>query len=159
MNKKILIHTNKLCKSFITGKTSNNVLKNIDLDIYEGDFTIIMGSSGSGKSTLLYSLSSMDRPTSGEVVLLGEELTKLNEKKIAAVRKQAVSFIFQGINLLPDLTAFENIAYAGYGNSDKKAVNARATELLERFGISADGKSIRESFPAGNNSALQSPEL
>lgn len=139
MNKKIVIHTNKLCKSFITGKTANNVLKNIDLDIYEGDFTIIMGSSGSGKSTLLYSLSSMDQPTSGSVKLLGEELTFMNEKKIAALRKQKISFVFQAINLLSDLTAFENIAYAGYDGGNKKAINEKTTALLNRFGLSDAG--------------------
>ena len=62
----ILIKTKDLCKSFIVGKTGINVLKNISLEIYEGDFTVIMGSSGSGKSTLLYSLSTMDNPTSGD---------------------------------------------------------------------------------------------
>lgn len=138
MNKKIIIKTEKLCKSFIAGKNANNVLKNIDLEIYEGDFTMIMGSSGSGKSTLLYSLSSMDRPTSGSVDLLGKKLENISEKEIASVRKNMVSFIFQGINLLPDLTAFENIAYAGYGTDSKECINQRAMELLARFGLEND---------------------
>ena len=86
--KKTIIKTNKLCKSFITGKTSNNVLRNIDLEIYEGDFTIIMGSSGSGKSTLLYSLSTMDQPTSGNVTLLGHDLAALSPREIADIRKR-----------------------------------------------------------------------
>lgn len=139
MNKSILIKTNKLCKSFITDKTANNVLKNIDLEIYQGDFTIIMGSSGSGKSTLLYLLSSMDRPTSGSVDLLGRKLENMTEKETAKIRKNMVSFIFQGINLLPDLTAFENIAYAGYGSGSKEQVNKKASELLARFGLINDG--------------------
>lgn len=139
MNKKILIKTDKLCKSFITGKTANNILKNIDLEIYQGDFTIIMGSSGSGKSTLLYSLSSMDRPTSGSVSLLGKKLEHITEKDTAKIRKNMVSFIFQGINLLPDLTAFENIAYAGYGSDSKEKINQKTRELLARFGLADDG--------------------
>jgi len=133
-----IIRTEKLCKSFITGKMSNNVLKNIDLEIYRGDFTVIMGSSGSGKSTLLYSLSSMDRPTSGSVKLMGKEISKMSESEISDVRKKDVSFIFQGINLLPDLNAFENIAYAGYGTDTKENINKRASGLLEKFGLSKD---------------------
>lgn len=138
MNKNILIKTEKLCKSFITGKTANNVLKNIDLEIYEGDFTVIMGSSGSGKSTLLYSLSTMDKPTSGTIDFKGTRLTGKKEKEAAVFRRNMVSFIFQGINLLPDLTAFENIAYAGYEGRSKKEVNDRTETLLKQFGLFDD---------------------
>lgn len=133
--KQTIIRTDKLCKSYITGKSSTNVLKNISLDIYETDFTVIMGSSGSGKSTLLYALSTMDRPTSGTVDLLGHDVGKLAENAIASIRKREMAFVFQSINLLPDLTAFENIAYSGYGSAPKKEVNAKALRLLERFGL------------------------
>ncbi|WP_167957246.1 ABC transporter ATP-binding protein [Anaerosporobacter faecicola] len=128
--KNTIIKTEKLCKSFIIGKTSNTVLKNIDLEIYEGDFTIIMGSSGSGKSTLLYSISTMDTPTSGDVSILGQDITHLNEYEIAAIRKKDISFIFQSMNLLPDLTVFENVAYSGYGLASKEQINQKATDLL-----------------------------
>ncbi len=131
--KKIMIETNNLCKSFVIGKTSNNVLKNINLSIYEGDFTIIMGSSGSGKSTLLYSLSTMDRPTSGQVLIQGVDVTKLDQSRIASIRKRKLSFIFQSSNLLTDMSVFENIAYCGYEVSDKATVNKKTWELLERF--------------------------
>ncbi len=131
--KNTLIETKNLCKSFIVDKTSNNVLKNINLTIYEGDFTIIMGSSGSGKSTLLYSLSTMDKPTSGEVILLGEEVTKKSEKEIAEMRKKKISFIFQNMNLLTDMNVFENIAYCGYGLADKATINKKTMGLLEKF--------------------------
>lgn len=143
MNKKVLIQTDKLCKSFITGKTANNVLKNISMNIYEGDFTIIMGSSGSGKSTLLYALSSMDRPTEGSVKLMDRELSDMSEKDIAKVRKEMVSFVFQGINLLPDLTAFENIAYAGYGSHSKEKVNKRTRELLDSLELTG----VEQKYP------------
>lgn len=138
MNKPILIKSEKLCKSFITGKTANNVLKNIDLEIYEGDFTVIMGSSGSGKSTLLYSLSSMDQPTSGSIEFAGAKITGKKEKEVAMFRRNMVSFIFQGINLLPDLTAFENIAYAGYEGHSKREVNEKTDVLLTQFGLYED---------------------
>ncbi|MDO5558506.1 MAG: ABC transporter ATP-binding protein [Oscillospiraceae bacterium] len=134
--KNVIIKTQKLCKSFITGKTSNNVLRNIDLEIYEGDFTIIMGSSGSGKSTLLYNISTMDKPTSGKVNLLGSEISELSPVKTAMVRKKDISFVFQSMNLLPDLNAFENIAYCGYGTDKKEAINKKTHELLEMLELS-----------------------
>ena len=96
--KNMIIKTEKLCKSFVIGKNSNNVLRNIDLEIYEGDFTIIMGSSGSGKSTLLYSLSTMDKPTDGKVTLLGHDITTLSQKQIADIRKKEISFVFTNID-------------------------------------------------------------
>lgn len=130
-----IIEIKNLCKSYILGKSGINVLKNIDLDIYEGDFTVIMGSSGGGKSTLLYSISSMDKPTSGTVKVLGKDITNLNEKELSKIRKTDVSFVFQSMNLLKDLTAFENIAYIGYGSDSKENINKRADELLKRFGL------------------------
>jgi putative ABC transport system ATP-binding protein len=136
--KKVLIKTDKLCKSFILGKTSNNILKNVDLEIYEKDFTIIMGSSGSGKSTLLYAISTMARPTSGTVTVLGKEISKLTELEVASMRKKEVSFIFQSMNLLPDLTAFENVAYSGYGTDTKTNINIKSIELLEKLGLAAE---------------------
>jgi len=101
---KSIIKARGLCKSFILGKTGNNVLKNINLDIYEGDFTIIMGSSGSGKSTLLYSISTMDNPTGGKVELLEKDITNIGEKEATSIRNTDISFVFQSINLLYDLT-------------------------------------------------------
>jgi len=133
--KKIVIQTKNLCKSYILGKQGQNVLKNIDLEIYEGDFTVIMGRSGSGKSTLLYSISSMDKPTAGEVKLFGRDIQAFGEKEIASVRKNEIAFVFQQINLLSDLSVFENVAYIGYGERPKKEVNQRVEELLKRVGL------------------------
>lgn len=133
--KTAIIKTENLCKSYILGKQGINVIKNMDLEIYEGDFTVIMGASGSGKSTLLYSISSMDNPTSGSVKLVGKEITNLSENKLNKIRASEISFIFQSINLLNDMTAFENIAYYGYGMMDKKTANKKTEELLQKFGI------------------------
>ena len=127
----VIVKTEDLCKSFIIGKNGNNVLKNLNMEIYKGDFTVIMGSSGSGKSTLLYSLSTMDNPTSGRVELLGRDISKINEEKAAEIRNKDISFIFQGINLLPDLTIFENVTYAAiYNRKNKKDIIERANKLL-----------------------------
>lgn len=133
--KNIVIKTKNLCKSYGSGKNIEHILKNINLEIYEGDFTIIMGSSGSGKSTLLYVLSSMDKPTGGSVELLGEDITNIDEKKINRIRSKESSFVFQNINLLPDLTSFENITYPAYLSSTKEVANNKAEELLEQFGL------------------------
>lgn len=142
--KKVVIKTENLCKSFGSGGNEQNILKNINLEVYEGDYTIIMGSSGSGKSTLLYSLSSMDKPTSGKVMLLGKTISDLNEKGVSKIRKNKISFVFQSMNLLPDLTAFENITYPAYQSMEKKDANQRALELLKTFGIAKE----RDKYPS-----------
>ncbi|CEQ08491.1 ABC transporter [[Clostridium] sordellii] len=142
---KSIIKARGLCKSFILGKTANNVLKNINLDIYEGDFTVIMGSSGSGKSTLLYSISTMDNPSAGNLELLGKDITNLNEKEATEIRNKYISFVFQSINLLYDLTIKENITYTGYlNNNDKKSVNKKAEELIDRLEL----KEVENKYPS-----------
>lgn len=147
-----VVKANNLCKSFVTGKTALNVIKNLNLDIYEGDFTVIMGSSGSGKSTLLYALSGMDKATSGTVTLLGNEITSMKEGELSSIRKKDISFVFQSINLLPDITVFENIAYCGYGvNKNKKKVNEKTLKLLEVFGLSDD----KDKYPSEISGGMQ----
>lgn len=147
--KKTIIETKDMCKSFIVGKNANNVLKNINISIYEGDFTVIMGSSGSGKSTLLYSISTMDQPTSGNVYLYGEDISKVNEKQAAKIRKEKISFIFQSMNLLPDLNIFENVAYCGYGTADKETINRKTGELLKKLGLEGMDKKYPSELSGG----------
>ena len=156
MTRSTVIKTQNLCKSFVLGKTGLNVLKNLDIEIYEGDFTVIMGSSGSGKSTLLYALSSMDSATSGTVDVLGRDITTLGPKALEDFRKEDIAFVFQSVNLLPDLTAFENVAYCGYNKSRakkarkaKRDVNKRTEELLCRFELSADQKKYPSEMSGG----------
>ncbi|GGL51012.1 ABC transporter ATP-binding protein [Sporolactobacillus putidus] len=142
--KKAIVKTDKLCKSYILGKNGVNVLKNLNLEIFKGDFTVIMGPSGSGKSTLLYALSTMDRPTSGTVEILGRNIARIPDKEIPAIRKKDISFVFQSANLLPDLTAFENVAFCGYGGAPKAQVNEKTKALLTRFGLAAE----RDKYPS-----------
>lgn len=142
--KKAIIKTHQLCKSYILGKNGVNVLKNLSFEIYEGDFTVIMGASGSGKSTLLYALSTMDQPTGGKVEILGRDLAAIPDREIPVIRRKEISFVFQSINLLPDLTAFENIAYSGYGGAPKAAVNQKTQQLLNRFGLAEE----RDKYPS-----------
>ncbi|HAB62584.1 MAG TPA: ABC transporter ATP-binding protein [Lachnospiraceae bacterium] len=106
----------------------------MDLDIYEGDFTVIMGSSGSGKSTLLYSLSGMDKVTTGKVFFDNEDITRMKEKEITKLRKNKLGFVFQGINLIPNLNVYENIVSPTYKTKVKhKAIEERAKDLMEKL--------------------------
>lgn len=147
-----VIKANNLCKSFITGKTALNVIKNLSVEIYGGDFTVIMGSSGSGKTTLLYTLSGMDTATSGSVELLGKDITRMKEGELCSIRKKDISFVFQSINLLPDITVFENIAYCGYGvNKNKQEVNESTLKLLEDFNLGE----AKDKYPSELSGGMQ----
>lgn len=90
------------------------MLDRVDVDIYEKDFTIIMGSSGAGKSTLLYALSRMDTVTEGTVRYKDKELTRMKEKQMAKLRAEEFGFVFQQTHLVSSLTLFENVAVAGF---------------------------------------------
>ncbi|MBO4420831.1 MAG: ABC transporter ATP-binding protein [Lachnospiraceae bacterium] len=136
--KKAIISAKDLCKSFAHNGGQVHIIQNVDLEIYEGDFTIIMGSSGSGKSTLLYALSGMDRATSGRVELNGENITGMSEKELAKLRHTRFGFVFQQINLVSNLSLFENVAVPGYLSKDRSSaeVNETADRLLKKMGIS-----------------------
>lgn len=107
------------------------VLNRLNISIYQGDFTVIMGSSGSGKSTLLYMLSGMDQVTDGEVNYNGKNLSKLSEKKLTTLRGDAFGFVFQKTHLVSNLTLYENILMAGLVNSSMS--EAKAKEQTEKF--------------------------
>ncbi|HAB60474.1 MAG TPA: ABC transporter ATP-binding protein [Lachnospiraceae bacterium] len=135
--KEAIIQAKDLCKSYANNGIQNHVLNHIDLDIYVGDFTVIMGSSGSGKSTLLYTLSGMDKVTSGEVWYKKEDITKKKEKGLSYLRRKDFGFVFQQIHLVSNLSLFENIAVPGYLVKEftNKEVNERTDELLEQVGV------------------------
>lgn len=132
--KQVMIKAVDLSKEFQVGPSSQKVLKNINLNIYKGDFTVIMGSSGSGKSTLLYALSYMDKPTNGTVLIDGKEWG-FNDKELAKLHSSVISFVFQSSNLIPDITGFENIAYPTYMVKDKKEANETAKNIMKKFAI------------------------
>lgn len=135
--KKAIIRAMNLCKSFSNNGEQNHVLNSIDLEIYEKDFTIIMGPSGSGKSTLLYCLSGMDNVTQGQVMYNDVNITRLNEKKLALLRRGDFGFIFQQMHLISNLTLFENVAVSGYLDKNKSSheVNERALMLLKKMNL------------------------
>ena len=134
--KEVVIQTDKLCKSFSSAGRQQHVLKNLDLSIYKGDFTVIMGASGSGKSTLLYALSGMDKPTLGEVMYGEVKINHLGISDMAVFRRKNCGFVFQQIHLLDQMSVLDNVLACGLLVSrDKRAVAARAKKLLEEVGI------------------------
>ena len=104
-----VLQTKGLCKTYIVNKRQNNVLKNIDLTIHEGEIVAIMGPSGSGKSTLLYCVSGMDRVTAGNVFFDGREITKRSDKELARLRLDEMGFIFQQMYMMKNLSVLDNI--------------------------------------------------
>lgn len=125
-------------KTFVTTDPPTPVLKDIDLDVAEGEFLVIMGASGSGKSTLLYALSGLDRPTEGTVTLAGRDLTGLSEKEASQMRLRQMGLIFQQSYFLTSLSIRDNImlpALKAAGPKDR-SVPGRIDDLMERFGIS-----------------------
>ncbi len=115
---------------------SLEVLKGVDLHIKESEVVSIVGSSGAGKTTLLTILGTLDRPSSGEILFSGTNITSLNEKKLAAFRNQHIGFVFQFHHLLPEFTAIENVCIPAFINkTSKKAAEQRALELLDLLGL------------------------
>lgn len=141
-----IIEAKKLKKSFLTGDTEQIIFENLDLKIYKGDFTVIMGSSGAGKSTLMYSLSGMDRPTSGDVIFNGKKITSLSDDKLAVFRRKNCGFVFQQIYLLEKMSLMDNVltASALSGESKKSSVK-RSNELFDLVNIPAI---TRKKFPS-----------
>ncbi len=162
--KEVLLSARGVRKEFPGRHEKELVLKNIDVDIYEGDFTVVMGSSGAGKSTLLYALSGMDSITDGKVLYRGMEITGCRERQMARLRSHEFGFVFQQTHLVSNLSLYENVVVAGYlaaeGDAgtgtlkgifmphhkaaEEKEVRERADKLLEKMNVS----SAKNRFPS-----------
>jgi putative ABC transport system ATP-binding protein len=141
----ILLKTEKLCKSFSNGGQQQHVLKNVDLELYKGDFTVIMGASGAGKSTLLYALSGMDTPSLGTISFGDKTISDLSPDGLAVFRREHCGFVFQQIYLIDGMSVMDNVLAAGLlVNRDKKTLVARAKELFAAVGIS---EAAQKKFP------------
>jgi putative ABC transport system ATP-binding protein len=131
-----IIHLENIQKSYFMGGEALQVLKGINLDIYKNEYVALMGPSGSGKSTLMNILGCLDSPTGGSYILNQKDVSKMPDDDLASVRNEEIGFVFQQFNLLPRLTAVENVAlplvYAGIG---KKERNERALEALKKVGL------------------------
>jgi putative ABC transport system ATP-binding protein len=130
-----------------SGDTAVDALRGVSLTVPKGQLTAVMGPSGSGKSTLMHILAGLDRPTSGEVAIAGTEISKLNDTELTKLRRAHIGFIFQFFNLLPMLTAEENVLLP-LSIAGEKPEQAWTTELMERIGL-ADRRAHRPSELSG----------
>lgn len=134
-----VLNVKDLCKTYITNKRQNNVLKNVNFKVEEGEMVAIMGPSGSGKSTLLYTVSGMDRMTAGEVEFCSKNIEKLNDNELAQLRLDDMGFIFQQMYMLKNLTVLDNIilpAVKSKKTDESRAeIAQRGLKLMKKLGI------------------------
>lgn len=134
-----VIEVKDLCKTYVVEKRQNNVLKNVNLKVEEGEMVAIMGPSASGKSTLLYSVSGMDVPTSGNVIFDGKDLTKISKNELSEVRLDDMGFVFQQMFMMKNLSILDNVILPGMESKKnkrtKKEVEAYGEELMRKLGI------------------------
>lgn len=148
--KKALIQLSNVVKSYSNGDQELNVLKGIDLTVYEGEFVAIMGPSGSGKSTLMNIIGLLDKPISGDYSLNGTQVEELKEKQLAKVRNQEIGFVFQQFFLLSKLSALQNVelplVYAGVNSSKRRQL---AKQFLEKVELSERMKHLPSELSGG----------
>ena len=134
-----ILEVKDLSKSYIVNKRQNNVLKNVNFSVEEGEMIAIMGPSGSGKSTLLYTMSGMDNMTAGEVLFCGKELSKMSDKELSAMRLDKMGFVFQQMYMLKNLTVLDNIILpamqAKSKETKRKEIVERGHELMRKLDI------------------------
>jgi putative ABC transport system ATP-binding protein len=136
VERKIVMDVQNITKSLPLGREHIEILKGISFQIASGEFVSIVGPSGSGKSTLLGIIAGLDNPTTGQVLIDGVDITHMKENKLASVRNSKIGMIFQAFNLIPTLTAQENVEIPLYVGKHKGSPSARAQELLELVGLS-----------------------
>lgn len=131
-----VIHLEDIRKSYFIGKNELPVLKGVSLDILKNEYVALMGPSGSGKSTLMNILGALDTPTSGKYILSGHDVSRMEDNELARIRNQEIGFVFQQFNLMPRLSALENVAvpliYAGVGKRERED---KARAMLEKVGL------------------------
>ncbi len=134
-----VIDVKDLCKTYVVNKKQNNVLKNVNFSVREGEMVAVMGPSGSGKSTLLYTVSGMDKMTAGEVDFCGKDLASLSENDMADVRLDDMGFIFQQMYMMKNLTILDNIILPAVKSKKNKenraAIEKRGRALMKKLGI------------------------
>ncbi len=146
----LVLESKKLCKTYYTNNIEFHALRNIDLKVFKGEFVAIMGQSGSGKSTLLYTLSGMDNLTGGEVFVKDNVINNLNEKEMTKIRRNDIGFVYQGINLVSNLSLEENILVPGYlTKSAKSVIDRRASKLIEKMKIEEHVKKLPSEVSGG----------
>lgn len=140
-----ILKTDKLCKSFSNGGVQQHVIKNLDLEIMKGDFTVIMGASGSGKTTLLYSLSGMDKPSMGKIYFADTDISDYSNDQLAVFRRGNCGFVFQSVYLLENQTVLDNVLTGALiVQKNSSELIKKAKELLTKVGI---GEEMWNKYP------------
>ncbi len=132
-----VIQAEKLTRTYAVGHSIVRALRGVDLEVQDGEFVALMGPSGSGKSTMMHLLGCLDTPTAGLYLLEERDVSKFSKDQRARVRNERIGFVFQTFNLLPRLTALENVALPLLYGAKARNVERRAAEMLERVGLSA----------------------
>ena len=136
MSLRPIIHLEDIHKSYFMGKQAINVLKGISLDILKNEYVALMGPSGSGKSTLMNILGCLDSPTRGKYILNNHDVSKMEDDALAEVRNKEIGFVFQQFNLLPRMSALENVALPlVYAGIPKKQRNEQAMQVVKKVGL------------------------
>ena len=132
----MILEMRNICKDYPMGKTVTRVLRDVSLNVSEGEYLAIMGPSGSGKTTLMNIIGCLDEPTSGSYLLCGQDITACTDLQLAQVRNRELGFVFQSFHLLPRLTALDNVALPLlYGGVKKAERRERARAALEMVGL------------------------
>jgi len=147
---KIIMEVKGLTKDYIMGEVTVNALRGVDFNLYAGEFVVVLGPSGSGKSTILNIIGGIDRATTGSVMVNNCDIAKANEREFTNYRKSAVGFVFQFYNLIPNLTALENIVLAAELSADP----IPPQELLEAIGLAERGGSFPTQLSGGQQQRI-----
>jgi len=135
-----VIKAEDLCKTYVVNKRQNHVLRNVQMEIGEGEMVAIMGPSGSGKTTLLYTISGMDDATAGKIEFFGSDLTALSRNEISDMRLKQMGFVFQQMYMLKNLSIYDNIVLPAFQaaktRAERRQINERAKMLMAKLGIS-----------------------
>lgn len=161
-----LLAAKNLYKTYGVGQSKCDALKNVSLDVHEGEFLVIRGASGSGKSTLIHLLAAMIEPTNGDVFYCGKSLTEMSKKEQASYRGKEVGFLFQDGYLIDYFNILQNTCLPGYPYTNKKKLEERARELLEQLGLGEKLKNLPGELSGGQRqraalarSCINSPKV
>ena len=153
MSREVVISARHLDKEYVRETSRVVALQDAHMDLYQGDFVALMGPSGSGKSTLLHLIAAMDRPTSGEIWVLGQDLQRLSDRRIARWRNAHIGFVFQSFNLIPVLSALENVELPLKLTKLRRAQRlAHAETALHLVGLGDRAHHLPSSYRAAKNS-------
>ena len=157
MSEPCIIQLRAVTKNYPMGEVTVHALRGLDLELRGGEFVVLLGPSGSGKTTILNLIGGLDQPTGGQVLVEGRDIARFNESQLTAYRRSMVGFIFQFFNLIPTLSALENVEFALALNQHDGDLQAKARDLLGLVGLGERGGHFQRSSRAASSSGWLSP--